>query len=90
MALNCRAACDKLWAMASEHVILSGAGKAILIVCTIVGIVVALFVKEAIGYDGILWSAIFGGAGGGVGGLAGTIIAKISGQIVPEGRGRRR
>lgn len=76
--------------MASEHVILTGAGKAIVVMCTIVGIVAALFVKEVMGYDGLLWGAIFGGAGGGAGGLTGTIIAKISGQIVPEGRGRRR
>ncbi len=49
----------------------------------IVGLFAALGVKDAMGYEGILASAVAGGVGGAVGAVAGLLLALVTGQL-PE------
>lgn len=79
--------------MASGEPTLTGVGKLMMWVCVAIGIIAALVVQYSMGYDGILWSALFGGIGGGVGGIVGQILAKLTGQMHQDsggGRGPRR
>ena len=73
--------------MASGQTSLTSLGKVMLWVCVAIGIIAALVVERMIGYDGILWSAVFGGAGGLVGGIVGQILANLTGQIERDSGG---
>lgn len=61
-------------------------GHAINVACVMVGLVVALTIMRALGYDGVLPAAGFGAVGGGVGGCAGYLIAAAMGQLRSDQR----
>ena len=55
----------------------SGVSTVIQIVCIAVGVITMLATQRALGYDGILWSTLFGAIGGGVGGGVGALIGAM-------------
>jgi hypothetical protein len=60
---------------------LTTVGNLIVYACMGVCVVAALWLKNYLGYSGVLWGAVFGAAGGGVGGAVGSSIAARVGQV---------
>ena len=74
--------------MSSGETSFTSLGKLMLWGCVAVGIIAAIVLKEMMGYDGIMWGAIFGGGGGLVGGIVGQVLANLTGQVEKSGGGR--
>lgn len=75
--------------MASGQASFTSLGKLMLWGCVAVGIIAALIIKGMLDYNGILWGAVFGGGGGLIGGIAGQLLANLTGQVHRDSGGAK-